>query len=121
MACMSIYLSHDINTAPFDTTILNRTLDIYCLFIVGSSSMTARYGRLDEPTASSSSSTISPLCMLSLGRDVGLRKAETSLTLLLLGLHSVDKEVRAGDAKNCSCFFLLSLTSACHCFITMAI
>lgn len=116
-----IYLSRDINTTPFDTTTLNRALDIYCLRIVGSSSMTARDGRLDEPTASSSSSTISPSCMLSLGRDVGLRKEATSLTLLLLGLHSVDKEVRAGDTKNRSWFFLLSLTSVCHFFIIVAI
>lgn len=100
------------------------TLKSYCLCIVGNSSTTARDGCLDESTASSfttfsssSSSTISPLCMLSLGRDVRLSK---ELTLVLMGLHSVDKEVR-GDTKNCSCFFLLSLTSACHCFNIFAV
>ena len=86
--------------------------------------MTGRDGRVDEPAASSliisSSSRISRFIMLSLGTDVGLGKEENSVALTLLGLHSADKEVR-GDCKNSCCFLLLSLTSACHCLIILAI
>ena len=70
--------------------------------------------------SSSSTSTISPL-LVELPPSLHCRRSdEDSVTLLLLGLHSVVQDVR-GDCNDCSCFFLLSLTSACHCFMILAV
>lgn len=122
---MSSLLPNPKQTSPPCHSSYSLSFHLPSRFTAGNSSMGAIDRNLDQAASfltlsSSSTSTISPL-LVGLPPSLHCRRSdEDSVTLLLLGLHSVVQDVR-GDCNDCSCLFLLSLTSACHCFMILAV